>query len=73
MPKKTKSAKEKLEVLAEHLRAGWKQQYPVKEDTLGKIRELVRDQWEAEHAQDKEKERTKDQSQSKDKDHGHEH
>ena len=73
MAHKPKNAKEKLEQLAEHLRLGWKKQYPVKEEDLSKVREAMREQWQDEQKEKLKEEQSKDESQSHDRDHGHEH
>ena len=58
-----------MEKLAPQLREGWKKIYPVKEENLEKVREVVAQQWEEEYKQRLEK---GPPSQQKSKRHGEE-
>ena len=61
MSAKRKKAQKKLEVLAEHLREGWRKQHPLSEEFFTHVRESVREQWQEEQAKLREEERLKEE------------
>ena len=73
MAAKRKKVQKKLEVLAEHLRDGWRKQHPLSEEFLSHVRDSVREQWQEEQAKLREEERLKEEkSKSQEHEPGHE-
>lgn len=71
MKNSNEKAEEKLRALGEHLRKVWKEEHPVTEEQLAKIREVVSAQWEQEQAEQAKETKDKDKDKSKDKGLGH--